>query len=90
MHRHVREAVNNTGYDGMPISLGIVQTLIHSLGHGSTADKPNTSQYSILYNSCLDGLDAAYNGYPAGLYGSITVIQYPAGLDASIMVIQLV
>ena len=30
-------------YDGMPISLGIVQMLIHSLRWGSVADKPRTS-----------------------------------------------
>ena len=37
-------AVTNTGYDGMPTSLGIVQMQIHCLGRGSVADKPPTSQ----------------------------------------------
>ena len=36
-------AVTNTGYDGMPTSLGIAWMLIHSLGLGSLADKPHTS-----------------------------------------------
>ena len=38
------EAVINTGYNGMPTPLGLVQTLIHCLGLGSMADKPCTSQ----------------------------------------------
>ena len=37
-------AINNTGYNGMPTSLGLVWMLIHWLGQGSMADKPRTSQ----------------------------------------------
>ena len=37
-------AVTNTGYDGMPTSLGIVQTQIHCLRQGSVGDKPRTSR----------------------------------------------
>ena len=37
-------AVTNTVYNGMPTSLGLVQTQLHCLGRGSMADKPRTSQ----------------------------------------------
>ena len=51
-------AVTNTGYDGMPSSLGIVQTLIHSLGRRSAADKlHSTSQCSSV--SVTDITDSA-------------------------------
>ena len=41
-------AVTNTGYNGMPTSLGIVWTLFHFLIRGSVADKIITSQYSSV------------------------------------------
>ena len=52
-------AVTNTGYDGMPTSLGIVQTLIQSLGRRSAADKlrVHTSQCSSV--SVADITDSA-------------------------------
>ena len=58
------KAVTNTGYDGMPTSLVIVQMLICSLGWGSAADKLHTSQ--CLCISVADVTDCASspaNGY---------------------------
>ena len=41
-------AVTNTGYNGMPTSLGLVCRLIHCLRWGSVADKPRTSRCTIV------------------------------------------
>ena len=57
--------VTNTGYNGMPIPLGIVRTLIHCLGQGSAADKPCTSAYPGM--SVVDISD--YSTSPAKCQG---------------------
>ena len=50
-------AVTIIGYNTMPTSLGIVQTVIHCLGRGSLADKPRASLYPSV--SVADITDCA-------------------------------
>ena len=70
-------AVTNTGYYGMPTSLGIVQMLIHCLGRGSMADNPHTSQYPSM--SVADITDCATSPakillYVLGALGSFYLV----------------
>ena len=68
-------AVTNTGYDGMPTSLGTVRTLIHCLGQGSMTDKPSTFRCTSM--SVADIKDCANNliDLPTGRRGERVVVK---------------